>query len=594
MNTSRTCVSSESFSKVVQEWLDEDCSDVDSCDDNTVIHSDHISDSENSENDEEVVVSVVNDETESDRVSVSSAECDDDVVQPRYYYGKNRYKWSSKPSVPKRSRTLKHNILKLPSLRRAAQIGNEADPISIWNLLITDDIVGVILQWTNEKLTRERSKCKSQTDMRNTDITELKALFGLLFYSAAFKSNHESTKAMFATDGTGREIFRCVMSKNRFETLLSNLRFDNPDDRSKRKELDPTAAISDVFGKFVRNCQSAFSIGSSACIDEMLVSFRGRCKFKMYMPSKPCKYGLKLMCLTDARNNYFYNGYIYCGKDSDGSTLSAEERRLSKPTQAVLRLSAPLYGSNRNITADNWFGSIEVVKCLKEKNLTYVGTLKKNKREIPPAFLPSKSREIGSSLFAFTRDITLVSQVTKKGRAVILVSSMHHDRAIDSETNKSEITMYYNCTKGGVDALDEKCVVYCTGRRTRRWPMAIFYRVLDISAVNAFVMYNAFKDNPVTTRLDFMLDLASSLVKQQMERRVTDFHLTFELRACIRRVMGKPEEKPQPSSEKLEKRKTCYLCDPKKKRKTSYLCYGCKKPICLECANKMCVQCTQH
>jgi hypothetical protein len=59
-----------------------------------------------------------------------------------------------------------------------------------------------------------------------------------------------------------------------------------------------------------------------------LIPFRGRCRFRMYMLSKPAKYGIKVMCLTDAHSSYLYNAYIYVGKDCDGATLSEEEKNL--------------------------------------------------------------------------------------------------------------------------------------------------------------------------------------------------------------------------------------------------------------------------
>ena len=61
-----------------------------------------------------------------------------------------------------------------------------------------------------------------------------------------------------------------------------------------------------------------------------------------------------------------------------------------------------------------------------------------------------------------------MSHVTNPSKAVILISSMHHLKEFDEDVQKPEIISYYNRTKGGVDALDEKCSVYCTGRRTRR------------------------------------------------------------------------------------------------------------------------------
>lgn len=73
--------------------------------------------------------------------------------------------------------------------------------------------------------------------------------------------------------------------------------------------------------------------------------------------------------------------YIYySGKDSDGFSLTNEEKKLLKPTQSVLRLTRPIANSNRNITADNWFSSMEVVEELRKRRLTYVGMLKKKQK----------------------------------------------------------------------------------------------------------------------------------------------------------------------------------------------------------------------
>lgn len=68
---------------------------------------------------------------------------------------------------------------------------------------------------------------------------------------------------------------------------------------------------------------------------------------------------------------------------------------------------------------------------------------------------------------------------------------MHHTKSTIGD--KPEMIDYYNTTKGGVDSIDEKCSVYGSSRRTQRWPMAIFFRILDMSTVNAFIMYNSYK-----------------------------------------------------------------------------------------------------
>lgn len=181
----------------------------------------------------------------------------------------------------------------------------------------------------------------------------------------------------------------------------------------------------------------------------------------------------------------------------------------------------------------------------------------------------------------------------KPNKAVLLISSMHNQKGFDNDVQKPEIISYYNSTKGGVDALDEKCSVYSTGRRTRRWPLAIFYRLLDISSVNSYVLYNSFKNNETMTRADYLKSLAFELVSPELERRYENTCISREIRSGIGRVLGKSKNlKDTPVYEdKLESRKTCRICPPKKKRKTIYQCKLCGDPICLECSRKICSNC---
>ena len=115
--------------------------------------------------------------------------------------------------------------------------------------------------------------------------------------------------------------------KKRCDVLLVALRFDDSSTREERRGHDPAAAVSNIFSIFAATCQKVYSIGAHACVDETLIQFRGRCRFRMYMPSTPAKNGIKVMCLTVAHSSYLYNAYIYVEKDSDGATLSEEGKK---------------------------------------------------------------------------------------------------------------------------------------------------------------------------------------------------------------------------------------------------------------------------
>lgn len=98
----------------------------------------------------------------------------------------------------------------------------------------------------------------------------------------------------------------------------------------------------------------------------------------------------------------------------------------------------------RTLTADNYFSSISLVNQLNQKNISYVGTLRKNKTVIPYQLLPDKKRKAFSTVFGFNGETTIVSYVPKPNRCVILISSEHHDKKIDEEGKLTMILIIFH------------------------------------------------------------------------------------------------------------------------------------------------------
>ena len=85
--------------------------------------------------------------------------------------------------------------------------------------------------------------------------------------------------------------------------------------------------------------------------------------------------------------------------------------------------------------------------------------------------------------------MSLVSYVPKKGKNVVLISTLYRDgRICSQEHQKPDIIMDYNATKGGVDNLDKLVTGYSYKRRTLLWPLVIFF---NISVYNVFVIWMA-------------------------------------------------------------------------------------------------------
>lgn len=101
----------------------------------------------------------------------------------------------------------------------------------------------------------------------------------------------------------------------------------------------------------------------------------------------------------------------------------------------VLLLVEPIAGSNRNITADNWFASFDLATTLLDRySLTFIATMRGNRRAVPRNFLKDLDREVFSSIFGFHEKATLVSYVPKKNKAVFAISTMHREGEIDADT----------------------------------------------------------------------------------------------------------------------------------------------------------------
>ena len=67
---------------------------------------------------------------------------------------------------------------------------------------------------------------------------------------------------------------------------------------------------------------------------------------------------------------------------------------------------------------DNFFTSVDSSNRPKDRSLTLFGTMKHNKKEIATEFKPARQRPEYSSLFGFTKELTLVSYVPRKNKSI--------------------------------------------------------------------------------------------------------------------------------------------------------------------------------
>ena len=273
-------------------------------------------------------------------------------------------------------------------------------PKDAFQIFFSENIVEEIMLCTNLQGRRVATKWNAvQND-------KLLAFTGVLLLAGPEK-NWEVDVQLFL-DHNLNPTYKASFGVNWFENRRRNLRFDYKRTRVERLKQDNLAAFSYIWGLFIENCRTQFSLGAYTTIDEQLVPFRGRCPFLQYMPSKPAKYGIKIFWLCDASLTYASNARIYGGRQPG----SEPEKNLDQ--NVIIQLTSPLRGSGRNKTKNKYFTGVPLAKTMLQRKLTIVETIKKRKREIPEYLKPAKFREKKTSIFGFNDQLTMFSNVPQK------------------------------------------------------------------------------------------------------------------------------------------------------------------------------------
>lgn len=485
-------------------------------------------------------------------------------------------------------------------------LAHARDIASTFFMFITPSIEHIILEMTN--LEGRRKNVDGWKDM---DTTDLRAYIGLLLLAGVYRSRGEATASLWDAE-SGRAIFRATMPLKVFHAYSRLLRFDDRESRPARRATDKLAAIREVWDEWVERLPYLYNPGPEITVDEQLVPFKGRCAFRQYMPSKPAKYGIKSWVACDAKSSYAWKMQVYTGRKAAGGGGEGGPEK-NQGMRVVLDVTEGL--RDRNVTCDNFFTSYELGQQLLKRKMTMVGTIRKNKPELPLALLPPKGRAVFSSKFAFTPTTAAVSYVPKKNKTVLLVSTKHTEAEVSNRHDrKPVIILDYNRNKGGVDNLDKVIGTYSCRRMTARWPLVVFHNIVDVSAYNAFVIWREINPDWMNQKLNkrrlFLEQLGKALVTPLIERRerLPRTEASAAVVRSIQRARSRSRSRSRSRNDGEDaavtaaasgadnptgarKRKRCQFCPRKKDNKTYTLCCGCQKYICKGCSLPYCAEC---
>lgn len=179
---------------------------------------------------------------------------------------------------------------------------------------------------------------------------------------------------------------------------------------------------------------------------------------------------------------------------------------------------------------------------------------------------------------------------------VYLLSTTHEKGTVNPATGKAEIVEFYNSTKGAVDTFDEMSSSMSCSRKTRRWPLCIFYGVINSAIINSYVIYvhnMVSQQKKPLCRREFAKRICEDLTKPHLQTRLRIPQLKRNLKDKIEEILGTdvPTRDIEPEPQGSVGRRICAFCPSKKRRMTRFSCFQCKKFYCGEHQAKKCVYC---
>lgn len=482
----------------------------------------------------------------------------------KFYIGKDETTlWVSNRSAVEYKPKHRIKILSGPT----PQAKNTRTELDAFLKFMSLEMIESIVNYTNIYIQKKKIKFQfsRERDYKFTNCAEVQAVFGVLFLIAVKRNNHTSVLELWSKDGAGMVILRAAFSYKRFLFLLRVLRFDDYRERIVKEETDKLAPIRNIYQKFVENCKQNYTLGESVAVDNMLLPYRGRCGFVQYMSRKQSKYGLKLYALVDNRSYYTWNFEVCCRTQKEGPFYYS-----NNPIDIVKRMVEPLKNSNRNLTLNSYYSTYSLIQDLLETDIKTIAAVKKHKLEIPPEFLPEKTGQVGSFLAGYQDDMTLVSYVPKRNKSIILLSTI--------EEKPHNIILEYNKTRNSVDTIDKMCSSFSTQRITKRWPLALFFRMLDIAGINSEIIYNANQSPKKPNRRQFLINLAFQLLENNLKERAQLRGLPQD----IKHFLSDYRVETVVVAVKFGGKGPCYECGLHKNCKTTIICSTCEKFVCLK------------
>ncbi|XP_056392685.1 piggyBac transposable element-derived protein 4-like [Hyla sarda] len=452
--------------------------------------------------------------------------------------------------------------------------------IHFFKLFFSDDLINLIVAETNlyaeQFIARNPSKYYAKPHKWTpTDATEMYKFWGLLLNMGLCKK--PTIRSYWVTDILYHTpLYPLVMSRTRFEILFRFLHYNNNDECLPQSDpaFDRLFKIRPLITHFNSKFCQVYTPQKQISVDESLVHFKGRLRFRQYLPNKRARYGIKLYKLCESATGYTFRFRVYEGKDI--SIQPPECPSVLKTSgRIVWDLIHPLLDRGYHVYIDNFYNSVPLLKSLAARSTAACGTIRKNQKDLPKTFISTPVPR-GQSRAVCTDTLMLLKYKDK--RDVLVLTTLHGDqstpvpiRGATEQTIKPVCIQDYNKYMGGVDLSDQVLQPYSALRKSKAWYKKVSVYLTQVGLYNSFVLYR--NAGHRGTFLEFQEAVIRSLVFGEQEEEAT----TSSQMEVSRIVRGQhfPGKLP-PTEKKRRPQKLCRVCYAKGVKKyTTHICETC-------------------
>ncbi|CAG5059230.1 unnamed protein product [Parnassius apollo] len=305
----------------------------------------------------------------------------------------------NRPITPPATVNWEHTTLDIPEFNFDStstgvqfHIDENTSILDVFGQLFPSHIVSQLIEHTNKygealcNKNRPMTRHSRRYSFRKVDEDEFFKFLGLCLLQGQISVPKKRKLFTYSDILYYHPIFPYVMSQRRFEQILRCLYASDLNAKGSAK-------ISSFIDNMCQIFQNCYKPEKELSLDESLLLFRGRLKFRQYMKGKKARYGIKFYELTTAEG-FVLNIIMYTGKTDDPSDKGKKTENL------VLRLMRPYMLKGHHLFMDNYYNSVPLSEKLLDLKTHTNGTLRANRKDNPKVVVSKKLKKRTSCLGA--------------------------------------------------------------------------------------------------------------------------------------------------------------------------------------------------